>query len=98
MEDVDLKARIEATLGTVTASDLAAHLRRDAVLEVDGSVDLVACALAIAKDDAARVAAWLTAGVLKRLEPAQREAWLAASERRWRACVVQPFVLAQDMA
>lgn len=98
MEDADLKARIEATLGTVSASDLAAHLRRDAVLEVDGSVDLVACALAIAKDDAARVAGWLAAGVLRRVDSGQREAWLAATERRWRACVVQPFVLAQDMA
>jgi len=94
----DLKARIEATLGTVMASDLAAHLKRDAVLEVDGSVDLVTCALAIATDDAGRVAAWLTAGVLRRLAPAEREAWMVATERRWRACVVQPFVLAQDMA
>jgi hypothetical protein len=43
------------------------------------------------------VAAWLGAGLLRRPTDAEREAWLAAPERRWRAVIVQPFVFIQDL-
>ena len=93
----ELRQRIEATLGQVLGSDLAAHLDRDAVLWVDGSLDLTVCALAIARDNAHAVDTWLTMGAIKRPTAAERATWKAAPERPWRAVVVQPFVLVQSL-
>jgi hypothetical protein len=93
----DLRERIAATLGPVLGSDLVAHLDRDAVLWVDGSLDLTLCALAIARDNAHAVKTWLDSGHLKRPTPAERETWKAAPDRPWRAVVVQPFVLIQSL-
>jgi hypothetical protein len=93
-ETLDLLRR---TLGTVHGSDLAAHLRRDAVFLVGPGLDLLACAEAVATDDAAAVGAWVANGGLRRPTPEERDAWLAAPERRWRSVVVQPFVFIQSL-
>lgn len=93
-----LRAKLQESAGPVLGSDLAAHLRRDAVLVVAPSAPLVECALAVACDEARVVAAWLTSGVLRRPETAEREAWPTDPDRRWMAVVVQPFVLVQALA
>ncbi len=95
--DEEALARLDATLGMVHGSDLGAHLKRDAVLLVADQLDLRTAAIAVAQDDAPRVAAWLGAGLLRRPTDAEREAWLAAPERRWLAVIVQPFVFIQDL-
>jgi hypothetical protein len=93
----DAHRGIEDTLGQVLGSDLVAHLDRDAVLWVDASLDLRVCALAIARDNAHAVQSWLSMGVIKRPTAAERAAWRAATDRPWRAVVVQPFVLVQSL-
>lgn len=93
----DLAARIEATLGQVLGSDLAAHLDREAVLLVDATLDLRVCALAIARDHAHAVRSWVTTGQLRRPTPDEKTAWKGAPDRPWRAVVVQPFVLVQSL-
>lgn len=78
-------------------SDLAPHLDRDAVLYVDSSLDLTLCAMAIARDNAHAVNAWLTLGTLRRPTPDERALWRSTPDRSWRAVVVQPFVLIQAL-
>lgn len=77
-------------------SDLRPHLERNAVFIVTGNLSIVECALAIAMDDVALVEPWIARGALRR--PSQRELdqWRSALEKRWRAVVVQPYVLVQD--
>lgn len=93
-----LRARLEASAGPVLYGDLAAHLRRDAVLLVAAGVSLVDCGVAIARDDAAAVEGWLASGALRRPSAAERATWAAWTEPRWTAIVVQPFVLVQEIA
>jgi hypothetical protein len=93
-----LRAKLQDSAGPVQGSDLAAHLRRDAVLVVAPSAPLVERALAVACDDARVVAAWLTSGVLRRPEASERDAWPTDTDRRWMAVVVQPFVIVQPLA
>lgn len=93
----DLCRRIESTMGQVLGSDLTAHLDRDAVLLVDPSLDLMVCALALARDNAHAVNAWISMGVLRRPDADERATWKAATDRPWRAAVVQPFVLIQSL-
>lgn len=91
-----IRRRLEEDAGPVQGSDLKAHLERDAVLVVAPSVQLVECALAVATDDAARVAAWLKDATLRRPTEQERASWPTDEARRWIAVVVRPFVLVQD--
>ena len=91
-----IRERLEATLGPVLFSDLAAHLRRGAVLVVAGGRSLIECAIAIAEDDAAEVKAWIDRGDLRRASEDEAATWSASPGRTWIAVVVQPYVLVQD--
>jgi hypothetical protein len=53
--------------------------------------------MAIARDNAHAVNAWLTLGTLRRPTPDERTLWRSTPERTWRAVVVQPFVLIQAL-
>ncbi len=58
---------------------------------------MVACAEAIARDDADTVRAWLTRGALRRPDAQERATWPDDPDRRWLALVVAPFVLVQEL-
>lgn len=92
-----IRAKLEESMGPVVATDLHAHLRRDAVFVVSAGLSLVDCGVAVAMDDAAKVEAWVTSGELRRPTAEERAEWLAEKERRWSAIVVQPYVLVQDL-
>ncbi len=82
--------------GGVYGSDLAAHLARAAVLVVAPTLSIVECAVALARDDAAAVHAWITSGALRRASDDEARDWPLDAPRRWVALVVRPFVLVQD--
>jgi hypothetical protein len=92
-----VKARLEQTAGPVFYSDLAAHLRRDAVFVVAPSLSLIECGVAVATDDLARVEGWVASGHLRKPTRAERAAWPDEPGRQWLAITVQPFVLVQDV-
>ena len=60
-----------------------------------GTLDLIAVALAVAEDDKARIAAWLAAGQVGKLEAQQAQDLLARDPSLW-AVVVAPWVLVQE--
>jgi hypothetical protein len=90
------RLRLEETAGVVMYDDLRTHLDRNAVFVVRRRVSLVECGVAVAMDDVDVVRQWIEKGHLRK--PSRRElaTWPEASERRWRAVVVQPYVLIQD--
>ena len=89
------RQRLEETSGVVMYSDLQAHLQRDAVFVVARALSLIDCAVAVAMDDVDVVQPWIEGGALRKPSRGEREAWLQDEELRWRAVVVQPFVLIQ---
>jgi hypothetical protein len=96
--EAELRASLLRTLGSVCSvysSDLVAHLKRDAVIVVDTGISLIDCAVAVALDDKAKVAQWLSAGALRRATDDERAQWPSEPTREWLAVVVQPFVLVQ---
>lgn len=80
----------------VMYSDLEAHLQRDAVFVVAPALPLIECAVAVAMDDVDVVRAWIDDGALRKPSRKERERWPSTEEQRWRAVVVQPFVLIQE--
>lgn len=98
VHDLDaIRAKLEETLSPVLGSDLGAHLKRDGVFVVAVGHSLVACGIAIATDDSASVAVWLTNGTLRRPTAHERDSWPVDETRQWNAVVVQPFVLVQEI-
>lgn len=94
-QESDLPARIRETLGPVLVGDLAPHVARGVVIGCATGLDLVACGVAVAQDDAAAVGAWLKEGALWRLEAGDADALALADGEVWWAVVVRPFVLVQ---
>lgn len=90
------RAKLEATIGPVRFSDLAAHLARDAVFVVAPSTSLVDCGVAVATDDVSTVERLVASGALRKPSAVEREVWKTEEGREWLAVVVQPFVLVQD--
>jgi len=83
--------------GPVLWRDLRAHAKRGGLLLVAGELTLLEAATAIATDDAARVEAWLTAGHLLKPSLPALESWEEELDKPFRAVVVQPFALAQEV-
>lgn len=88
--------KLRAQLGPVIYSDLQAHLDRGAVFVVRPDLDLLACALALATDDAEKVRTWLSEGGLRRPSEDERARWSTRAEARFLAVPVQPYVLVQE--
>lgn len=95
-DDAALRRSFEASAGPVYGSDLGAHLARAAVLVVAPTLSILDCAVALARDDAAAVHAWITSGALRRASDDEAREWPLDPTRRWVALIVRPFVLVQD--
>lgn len=91
-----MREALMATMGPIEFSDLRSHLTRGSVIVVDGSLDLLEVAEAVARDDKARVAAWLAEGLLAKPSLEQLERWSKTEGPAWTAVVVQPFVLLRE--
>ncbi len=83
-------------MGPIEFSDLRAHLTRGAVIVVDRSLDLLEVGEAVARDDKARVAAWIDAGLIGKPSLETIERWSKISGPAWVSLVVQPFVLLHE--
>ena len=91
-----MRATLAASMGPIEFSDLRPHLVRGAVIIVDASLDLLDVGEAVARDDKARVAAWIEAGLLGKPSLETIAAWEKATTSAWTALVVQPFVLLRE--
>lgn len=92
------REKLRAQCGPVFWSDLAAHAKRGALVEIDPSLDLLDLAVAFANDDAPRVKSLLEQGLVRRPSPERVEAWSRETDSRWDAVVVAPMVLVRERA
>ena len=86
-----LYAKLLGETAAITWQELQPFFARGALLQVAGEADLVEVAVAVAEDDQAKVAAWLTGGQLAKMPAEQAQDWLDL----W-AVVVAPWVLVQE--
>jgi len=93
-----MRDELLAKLGVVLWSDLQAHAKRDALIVVTGSLDILDAGVALAQNDAARVEAWIQAGLLTKPAAAELELWSIDTAARFDALIVAPFVLVRQRA
>jgi hypothetical protein len=92
-----MRDQLAASMGPIEFSDLRAHLARGAVIEVALSLDLLEVGEALARDDEARVSAWIAKGLITKPSLETIERWSRLPPSSWIAVVVQPFVLVRVM-
>lgn len=88
---------LESSLGPAEWSILKPHATRGAVFWVSPHLDLLSVAQAVAEDHTAQVSVWLKSGELARPTETQLASWDATPSRTFKAIVVQPYVLMQEL-
>ena len=95
-ESKSLRERLAEGQGQAPWSMLEAHAKRDGLIEVDMSLDLMEVAEAIAEDKSGAVAGWMSAGYLTRPDPKALETRAQERGEEWTFVIVAPFVLIQS--
>ena len=90
---MDLREKLELSVGEVRFSDLRAHAARDAIVVVADALDLVEVGFAVASDDVERVAAWIGDASMRKPRRAELVGWEADPDARFQSLIVAPFVL-----
>ena len=92
-----LYAKLLGETAQIGWQELQPFFARGQLLWVDAAIDLVQVAITVAEDDHAKVAAWLQAGQVAKVDEARAQDYLARDPDLW-AVVVSPWVLIQERA
>ncbi|MBD9415094.1 DUF2288 domain-containing protein [Pseudomonas sp. PDM16] len=90
-----LYAKLLGETAKISWQELQPFFARGQLLWVDGSIDLVEVARAVAEDEGAKVSAWLQVGQVAKVDEGRAEDYLARDPELW-AVVVSPWVLIQE--
>ena len=90
-----LYAKILGETGRLRWPELERHFARGVVVNVVADLDLVAVAMAIARDESGRVAAWMADGRIARATADDGRRWHEHGTELW-AVVTLPWVLVQE--
>ena len=74
---------------------LSPHIKKDVVIWVDQSLDLVDVGLAIANDDSSCVRRWIEEQFLIKPTPEMIATW--DIRQRFQALIVEPYILIRDL-
>jgi hypothetical protein len=93
----DLRAELEQTIDEAEWEWLMPHAQRDAIVMVAQGLDLLDVGVAIASDNTTSVQHWIGEQLLVKPSPEQIVEFAGDRSRRFRALIVQPYVLVQDL-
>lgn len=96
-EPSTLYAKLLGETAVIPWNELQPFFARGALLWVEGGLDLIAVAEALALDDGLKVAAWLAAGEVEKLSESRALGFVERDPPLW-AVVVAPWVVIQERA
>lgn len=94
----ELREELAETLDEAEWNWLAPHARRDSLILVSPDLDLLDVGVAIANDNVLYVQRWIAEALIQKPSPAQLSDWNGHQEKRFKALIVQPYVLVQELA
>ena len=97
MAEDELREKLRLEIQVVDAATLLPHQRRDALLMVRSTVDILKVALAIADDEAKKVALLLEEKSVYRPTLGEMADWCVDLDVRFQYVILQPYVLAQAL-
>ena len=93
----ELRTKLQGETGTADWSLLASHGRSDHLIIVRSDVELLEAAVAVASNNAERVAGWIEEGLLSKPDAALQSEFSKAESVFFQFIVVAPFVMAQQI-
>jgi hypothetical protein len=94
----DLRSELLEAVDEATWEWLMPHARRDALIWVDDQLDLADVGVAIVNDTATTVHHWIAEALIQKPSQLQLSEWNANPALRFKALIVQPYVLIQGRA
>lgn len=92
----DLRAELAEMVDEAEWEWLIPHVQRDAIVIVSPDLNLVDVGVAIANDHASTVEHWIAGQLLCKPSPQQIVEWGSDRSHRFKALIVQPYVLVQE--
>jgi hypothetical protein len=77
--------------------DLAQHLLRDAIIILNGNLDILKIAQSIAKDESETVNKWISQGVINKPTAEQIKQWNRTPDKLFQCVIVQPYVIIKEL-
>jgi hypothetical protein len=93
----ELRAQLRELLDEAELDWLKPHLHKDAVVIVNPDLDLLDVGVAIAQDETQAVERWIGEQLILKPTTADVDRW-NAGHPKFRAIIVQPYVLVQELA
>lgn len=93
----DLRAELAESVDIAEWQWLSPHARRDSIIMVDRALDLLDVGVAIANDNVTFVQHWIAESLLQKPSTTQISTWNGDQTRRFKALIVQPYVLVQEV-
>ncbi len=93
----DLRAELQESIDEAEWNWLEPHSQRDSLIVVTAGLSLVDVGYAIANDETLHVQHWIEEALIQKPSAAQLQAWGHDRGKRFKALIVQPYVLVQEM-
>jgi hypothetical protein len=88
-----IQQQLAEELASMDWGTIMPHAKRDAVIVVDPSLDLVTVATAIATDQVNQVNHWISELLIHKPSEAELTDWNNQPDQEFQTLIVQPFVL-----
>jgi hypothetical protein len=93
----ELRAQLTELLDEAELDWLKPQLQKDAVVIVHAGLDLVDVGVAIAQDDTLKVDRWIGEQLIAKPNNEHLAKWHQNPQQKFRAIIVQPYVLVQEL-
>lgn len=94
----DIKTQLSEEIASMPWSDLQPHAKRDSVIIVNPSLDLLEVGEAIASDNTTLVNQWINQGLISKPTQQQLSEWNENLQEQFNTIIVQPFVLISHLS
>ncbi|MBR8828053.1 MAG: DUF2288 family protein [Gomphosphaeria aponina SAG 52.96 = DSM 107014] len=88
-----IKTQLIEELADSQWSDIAPHAKRDGVIVVNESLDLVEVGMAIASNNVQLVQRWISEDFIHKPSAEELSHWNQTPDKKFSTLIVQPFVL-----
>ena len=92
---VNIQQQLQEELAPMDWATIIPHAKRDAVIVVDGNLDLITVGMAIATDRVNQVNHWISELLIHKPSESELTAWNDQPDREFQTLIVQPYVLIQ---
>ncbi len=93
----DLRAELATSLDEAEWEWLMPHAARDSVVVVCPQLDLLDVGVAIANDNTLSIQHWISEQLIAKPSTTQIEGWMSDRTKKFKALIVQPYVLVQEL-